>query len=122
MPSILLEAKNIVKHFPIKGGVFLKEIASVKAVDGVSLTIDKGETVFIEEQFLADQAPAYFRFDIGFNYRINKKRMTHTIGIDIQNVTNRLNIDFTYFNEDTNEIDTFYQTGLFPNFNYRIEF
>jgi oligopeptide/dipeptide ABC transporter ATP-binding protein len=45
MPKILLEAKNIVKHFPIKGGVFLKEIAAVKAVDGVSLTIIEGETV-----------------------------------------------------------------------------
>jgi oligopeptide/dipeptide ABC transporter ATP-binding protein len=45
MPKILLEAKNIVKHFPIKGGVFLKEIAAVKAVDDVSLTIDEGETV-----------------------------------------------------------------------------
>ena len=45
MPKILLEAKNIVKHFPIKGGVFLKEIAAVKAVDGVSLTIEDGETV-----------------------------------------------------------------------------
>jgi len=41
----LLEAVNIVKHFPIKGGVFLKEIAAVKAVDGVSLTIQEGETV-----------------------------------------------------------------------------
>ena len=45
MPNILLDAQNIVKHFPIKGGVFLKEIASVKAVDGVSITIDEGETV-----------------------------------------------------------------------------
>ena len=45
MPKILLEATNIVKYFPIKGGVFMKEIAAVKAVDGVSLTIDEGETV-----------------------------------------------------------------------------
>jgi len=41
----LLEAENVVKHFPIRGGVFLKEIASVKAVDGVSLSIKEGETV-----------------------------------------------------------------------------
>jgi peptide/nickel transport system ATP-binding protein len=41
----LLQAVNIVKYFPIKGGVFLKEIAAVKAVDGVSLTIKEGETV-----------------------------------------------------------------------------
>ena len=45
MPKILLEATNIVKHFPIKGGVLMKEIAAVKAVDGVSLTIAEGETV-----------------------------------------------------------------------------
>jgi oligopeptide transport system ATP-binding protein len=45
MPKTLLEARNIVKHFPIKGGVFLKEIAAVKAVDGVNLSIDEGETV-----------------------------------------------------------------------------
>ena len=45
MPKILLEATNIVKHFPIKGGVFMKQIAAVKAVDGVSLSIDEGETV-----------------------------------------------------------------------------
>ena len=41
----LLEAENVVKHFPIRGGVFLKEIASVRAVDGVSLSIKEGETV-----------------------------------------------------------------------------
>jgi len=43
--KVLLEAKNIVKHFPIRGGVFLKEIASVKAVENVSLSIREGETL-----------------------------------------------------------------------------
>jgi oligopeptide transport system ATP-binding protein len=41
----LVEVKNLVKHFPIRGGVFLKEVASVKAVDNVSLTIREGETL-----------------------------------------------------------------------------
>jgi oligopeptide transport system ATP-binding protein len=43
--SPLVEVKDLVKHFPIRGGVFLKEIASVKAVDGVSLSIREGETM-----------------------------------------------------------------------------
>jgi len=43
--EILLEAKNIVKYFPIRGGLFLKEIASVKAVENVSLSIREGETL-----------------------------------------------------------------------------
>ncbi|MEK6194631.1 MAG: dipeptide ABC transporter ATP-binding protein [Deltaproteobacteria bacterium] len=41
----LLRVENLVKYYPILGGVFLKEVASVKAVDGVSLTVDKGETL-----------------------------------------------------------------------------
>jgi oligopeptide/dipeptide ABC transporter ATP-binding protein len=41
----LVRAENLVKHYPILGGVFLKEIASVKAVDGVDLTIAEGETL-----------------------------------------------------------------------------
>lgn len=41
----LLAAKNIFKYFPIKGGVFYREIAAVKAVENVSLDIMEGETV-----------------------------------------------------------------------------
>ena len=41
----LVEVKNVVKHFPITGGVFLRQIAAVKAVDGVSLVIRSGETL-----------------------------------------------------------------------------
>jgi oligopeptide/dipeptide ABC transporter ATP-binding protein len=41
----LVDVRNLVKHFPITGGVFLREVASVKAVDGVDLVIKQGETV-----------------------------------------------------------------------------
>jgi oligopeptide transport system ATP-binding protein len=41
----LIELKALVKHFPIRGGVFLKEVASVRAVDGVNLSIREGETL-----------------------------------------------------------------------------
>jgi oligopeptide/dipeptide ABC transporter ATP-binding protein len=41
----LVETRNLVKYYPILGGVFLKEVAAVKAVDDVSLTIRSGETM-----------------------------------------------------------------------------
>ena len=41
----LLEVTNLKKYFPIKGGVFSKTIGYVYAVDGVSFTVDKGETL-----------------------------------------------------------------------------
>ena len=41
----LLEVTNLKKHFPIKGGVFSRTIGFVYAVDDVSFTVDKGETL-----------------------------------------------------------------------------
>ena len=41
----LVQVKDLVKHFPIRGGVLLKEVDSVKAVDGVNLNIREGETL-----------------------------------------------------------------------------
>ncbi|HWQ14275.1 MAG TPA: dipeptide ABC transporter ATP-binding protein [Roseiflexaceae bacterium] len=41
----LLEVDNLVKHFPIKGGVLRRTVAVVKAVDGVSFSVKRGETL-----------------------------------------------------------------------------
>jgi oligopeptide/dipeptide ABC transporter ATP-binding protein len=41
----LIRIENLFKWFPIKGGLFGKTVANVKAVDGVSLGIRKGETM-----------------------------------------------------------------------------
>jgi len=43
--TLLLEARNLVKHYPILGGVFLRQVAAVKAVDGVDIAIQHGETL-----------------------------------------------------------------------------
>ena len=42
----LLEVTDLVKHFPIKSGIVIdRQIGAVQAVDGVSFTVDKGETI-----------------------------------------------------------------------------
>ncbi|MBT3776809.1 MAG: ATP-binding cassette domain-containing protein [Pelagibacteraceae bacterium] len=41
----LVEIKNLVKHFPVKKGLFKKTVGLVKAVDDISLDIFEGETL-----------------------------------------------------------------------------
>lgn len=45
MSETLLQVDNLKKYFPITGGVFGKKIGEVKAVDGVSFSLKKGETL-----------------------------------------------------------------------------
>src|ERR1700686_3950714 len=45
MSEILLSVRNLVKRFPIRGGILSREIASVKAVSDVSFEIRRGETL-----------------------------------------------------------------------------
>ena len=46
MAEVLLEVKDLVKHFPItKGIVISRRVGAVKAVDGVSFHINRGETL-----------------------------------------------------------------------------
>ncbi len=41
----LVEVRDLRKFYPVRGGLFLRTRASVRAVDGVSLTIAAGETL-----------------------------------------------------------------------------
>ena len=43
--TALLEAQNLVKHFPADRNLFGRPTAFVKAVDGVSFSVDTGETL-----------------------------------------------------------------------------
>ncbi|RLD03488.1 MAG: peptide ABC transporter substrate-binding protein, partial [Chloroflexota bacterium] len=44
--NTLVRVENLVKHFPItRGVVFQKQVGAVKAVDGISFEIKKGETL-----------------------------------------------------------------------------
>ena len=45
MREVLIQGKNIKKYFPIYGGLLSKVTGFVKAVDGIDLSIYKGETL-----------------------------------------------------------------------------
>ncbi|XEC95879.1 ABC transporter ATP-binding protein [Paenibacillus tarimensis] len=45
MSGPLLEVNNLKKYFPVKAGVFQRTVGHIRAVDGVSFTASRGETI-----------------------------------------------------------------------------
>ncbi|MGB3618710.1 MAG: TonB-dependent receptor [Catalinimonas sp.] len=69
-----------------------------------------------------EQNDAYLRADVKVMYRINRRRVTHEIGANFQNVTNRENEFARTYNPRTNTVQTQYQIGFLPVPQYRILF
>lgn len=47
MVRTLLEVSNLVKHFPVKRGLFSRVVGKVHAVDGISIQVQEGRTLGI---------------------------------------------------------------------------
>ncbi len=85
-------------------------------------SIANKEQVLVPGEYFTQVAPAYFRADIGIYYKFNSRRATHSIQFDVQNVTNRKNYYFSYFDSKSGSIKQVNQLGFFPNISYRIDF
>ena len=56
--AILLEAKNLKVHFPIRKGIFRRTVGYVRAVDGVSLELREGRTLALVGESGSGKTPA----------------------------------------------------------------
>jgi outer membrane receptor protein involved in Fe transport len=85
-------------------------------------SIQQGKQILVADQYFTQKAPAYFRADASVYYKMNKKSATHTIQLDVQNLTNRENYFFSYFDAGTANIKRVNQLGIIPTISYRIDF
>lgn len=63
-----------------------------------------------------------FFLNLGLTYRVDMKRTSHSIKIDIQNLTNNKAMVSEYYNPRTDSIEQNVQLSLIPNLIYRVKF
>ncbi len=97
------------------GGRFLRPVDLARSAQ-------TGITIYDDTNAFTSQQPAYFRTDLKFSYKINRKRLTHEIAIDLQNITNHQNVFQQAYNPRTQRIGTAYQQGFLPIPFYRLTF
>lgn len=88
----------------------------------VSQSSIEESTVYFQDRAYSTQLPAYFRTDVRISMKWNRKRLTSTLSLDIQNVSNRQNVYDQFYDISTKGIKTYYQTGILPILNYKVEF
>lgn len=85
------------------------------------------ELVYQDEGFNSRQFDDYFRIDAKINWQFNGKNVTHEIGLDLVNVTNRKNLlGLSYapnlFDSTAEPTAEKYQLGFLPIFYYKADF
>jgi len=83
-----------------------------------------GFEILDEANPFSEQYSGYFRWDLklGFKFNSSKRRISHSIYFDFQNLTNNKNIFERRYNRLRDEIQEIDQVGFFPDFQYRIQF
>ncbi len=69
----------------------------------------------------------YFRWDVNIGFKINRKKVTHEIGLDLVNILNTKNVLALSYDPDPRDpskdpIRMDYQLGFLPLFYYKIDF
>jgi hypothetical protein len=93
----------------------------------VNASLQANEAVYIDALTNTRQFRDYFRTDLRIYYRINSKKLTHEIALDMVNVFNTRNVLALSFAPDprnpmANPVREEYQLGFLPLFYYKIDF
>jgi hypothetical protein len=81
----------------------------------------QGEAVYIIQQAFEERFENYFRIDLRFSYKINKKT-SHTLAVDIMNVSNRKNHFVAVYDDEVNDYDEVSSLGIIPAVLWRWNF
>ncbi|MEZ4955351.1 MAG: TonB-dependent receptor [Saprospiraceae bacterium] len=88
----------------------------------IGISRQLGYTVFEERRVNEKKLKDFHRIDVRFYWKWNKPKRSTTFSIDIQNVFNRKNEAYEYFDQVFDRVRTKNQLGMIPLMAYRVEF
>ncbi|MCB9234524.1 MAG: TonB-dependent receptor [Bacteroidia bacterium] len=108
-------------HFEMSGRVVLLGGQRYTPID-LTASRAAGHTVFDESQAFQFRQKPYFRTDIRIAWHQNRKRASHILSFDVQNLFNTRNSFIQDYDAEKDEILNFYQAGMVPIIAYRLDF
>jgi len=77
-----------------------------------------------ESSYNSERLSNYFRLDTRLGMRLNsaRRKLSHTLYLDFQNITNNENVLMQRYNTAKNTVGQAYQIGFFPDLLYRVQF
>ncbi len=103
-------------------GKFLYSGGLRESVIDVASSVAQRKTVYYAGQIYTSQSKPYQRIDGSIYLKFNRRRATHNIQFDAQNIFDRKNYFYSFFDKRSGIVKTVYQTGFIPNLAYRVEF
>ena len=88
----------------------------------VEQSILENETVYFEDQAFSQKGDNVFVANLAVSYRIDNRKISQELKLDVQNVTNndaKLNY---YYNDNTGEVESSNQLPLLPVVSYTLHF
>ncbi len=88
----------------------------------LAASIASNNAVYDENRAWEEKSDVVIIPNFGITYRVNKRRVSHSIKIDVQNITNNQAKLNPYYNQHKKEIEWSTQLSLVPNIIYAIKF
>jgi hypothetical protein len=88
----------------------------------ISATTQSYQKVYYTSQTFAKQYSAFFRWDIGIYFKMNRRKYNWRLSVDFQNITNQQNLFSTRYDFEKQTTINNYGLGFIPVINYKVEF
>jgi len=85
-------------------------------------SILNGQAEYFDNKAYSEKFAPYSRLDVKLSFRMNRKKMSHYLYANIENVLNQQNILQQTYDPSTHTVHAEYQLGVFPYGGYRLEF